>query len=46
LFYQLSILIAAELSWAVSHVRWLKADETSVLRTICALVLREITSVP
>jgi hypothetical protein len=34
--------IAIKLSRAANHVRWLKADETNVSRTISVLVLREL----
>jgi hypothetical protein len=36
-------LNAIKLSWAACHVRWLKADETNVSRTVSVLIL---TSVP
>jgi hypothetical protein len=35
-------LNAIKLSWAASRVRWLKADEINVSRTMSVLVLREL----
>jgi hypothetical protein len=34
--------LTIKLSWAASQVRWLKADETNVSRTISVLVLKEL----
>jgi hypothetical protein len=39
-------LNAIKLVWAASRIKWLKADETNVSRSISVLILREITILP
>ena len=38
---QCNQMIAVKLSWATSCIRWLKSEQTKVLRTVCVLIIRD-----